>query len=103
MINLNRLPIVIGILSILIYNVAGDNTSNNWNGFYFCSNYFTVFFLFKSYKYKQIRYTGMTLSLSLFLFAIIKFFTKFDCERIYTLIPFTIILTYLIFVNKWKK
>lgn len=103
MINLSRMPIILGILFILIYTIAGNNSMDSWNGFYFCSNYFLMFFLFKAYKFKIIRYTGMALSISLFLFAIIKFFTTFDIERIYTIVPFTIILVSLIFMNKWRK
>lgn len=89
------IPLLILILFTLVYSLFGNPNNEIWSGMYFFVNYLTMFLLFKNEKNKINRITGMSLSISIIIFIILKYFFKFGCERYYTIIPFLISIFYI--------
>lgn len=96
MIRINELPLLGFLLFTLIYATVGDPNNEIWSGCYFIVNYLTLLFLFKQHRSKVIRLTGISLSISILMFVVAKFFLSMTIERWYTIIPFTICLIALI-------
>jgi len=62
-----------------VYMVFGKDTPF-WNGSFFVSNYAILALLFYEQKDKHIRNLGTSLSLSILLFSVLKFFISLDQE-----------------------
>lgn len=99
MINIKELPLILLLVFTLIYSTIGDPNNELWSGAYFIVNYLILLLLFKSYRSRTIRIIGIALSASILLFIVLKFFLKIDCDRLYTLVPFSICLTGLIYIE----
>lgn len=80
----------------LIYATVGNPDNELWSGSYFIVNYITLFVLFRLHKSRIIRLVGISLSISIIIFIILKFFLHLHIERYYTFIPFLICLIGLI-------
>lgn len=100
MINSRELPLILLMVFTLIYNTIGNPNSELWSGAYFIVNNLTFLLLFRQHKSKRIRIIGIALSASTLLFIVLKFFLNIDCERVYTLVPFTICLVGLIIIER---
>ncbi len=100
MINVRELPLILLLVFTLIYSTIGDPDNKYWSGAYFLVNYLTMLMLFKSYKSKTIRIIGISLSVSVLVFIVLKFFLHLDIDRIYTLVPFIICIWGLIKIDK---
>lgn len=100
MINVRELPLICLLVFTLIYSTIGDPNNELWSGSYFIVNYTTMLVLFKSYKSKTIRKIGIALSASILLFIVLKYFFKIECNRVFTLLPFTICLVGLIILER---
>jgi hypothetical protein len=92
----SEIPLVLLMFFTLVYATIGDPNSELWNGAYFLVNYITQLFLFKSHKSKIIRIGGISLTLAILAFIVIKYFLKIEVSRYYTMIPFLICLFTLI-------
>jgi hypothetical protein len=103
MINLRELPLMVLMVFTLIYATIGDPENDWWSGSYFIANYLTLLTLFKSHKSKPIRKIGISLSVSILIFIVLKYFVKFNCERYYTIVPFLICLIGLIYIEKHES
>jgi hypothetical protein len=103
MINHKELPIFLLMAFTLVYATIGNPNNEIWSGLYFIANYLTLFFLFNSQKSKIIRIFGIALSISILIFIMLKFFIKIECERYYTMIPFTICLIAIIKLENRKN
>jgi len=102
MFKFDEIPIFLYFLFTLIYSVIGNNELAVWNGLFFCFNYMAMAYLFHKQKSRFIRWVGVSLSFSLFLFSVTKFFPNFTIEKYYTLVPFSIILFGFFYLNKRK-
>lgn len=102
MIKISEIPLLILMGFILIYSVIGDPNSEIWSGLYFVVNYATMLFLFKSHESKLISQIGISLSISILIFIVIKYLFHWSCERYYTLIPFIICLIGVFKIHKRK-
>jgi uncharacterized membrane protein len=100
MVKISEIPLILLMAFTLVYATIGNPESNTWSGLYFFVNYLTMFALFSQHKSKKIRIIGISLSVSLLFFIIIKFFFGIEIERFYTLIPFSICLFGLIKTSK---
>ena len=76
---LEKLPMYLLLMFTAIYMMFGADTPF-WNGAYFVSNYTILAILFFEQKDKHIRYLGTSLSLSILLFSVLKFFISLDQE-----------------------
>ena len=74
----------------LVYTLFGNPDSDVWSGLYFFVNYLILFLLFKQHKDKYVRMIGISLSISIILFIVLKFGLKYQINRAYSIIPFTI-------------
>lgn len=72
-------PIYILLMFTAIYMQFGHDTPF-WNGAYFVSNYAILAFLFYEQKDIHIRNLGTSLSLSILLFSVLKFFISLNQE-----------------------
>lgn len=99
---LKDVPIFVFVMFTLAYSVVGNPDDEIWSGCYFIVNYLLMFSLFKNEKSKINRITGMSLSVSVIIFIILKYFILFDFERYYTLIPF-LASSYWIYKKEVRK
>lgn len=95
-----EIPLLIFMVFTLVYATIGDPNNELWSGAYFIVNYITMLILFHNYKSKTIRIVGISLSISVLIFIIAKYFVGVQMERYYTLIPFTICLIGIIMLEK---
>jgi len=100
MIKAQEIPLFLFMVFTLIYATIGDPNNELWSGAYFIVNYITMLILFHNYKSKTIRIVGISLSISVLIFIIAKYFVGIQMERYYTLIPFTICLVGIIMLEK---
>jgi len=102
MIRMEELPIAIYFAFMLVYYTCASG-SDIWAGLYFMFNSFLLFQLFKLVRNKIYRRIGISLSVSVAIFCVLKFFFRYNVERIYTLIPFFIIIIGIFLLNKKKQ
>jgi len=76
---IEKIPIYILLMFTAVYMVFGKDTAF-WNGAFFVSNYAILALLFYEQKDKHIRILGTSLSLSILLFSVLKFFISLDNE-----------------------
>jgi len=88
---------------MLAYCAIGNRDNETWSGLFFCMTYMALFCMFRKEKNKTIRNVGISLSISLFLYASSKLFIEYDIEKYYTFIPFTIIFTGLFCLQNRDK
>ena len=100
MIKIDEIPLLLLMSFILIYATCGVPNNVVWSGLYFFVNYLTMLFLFLNYNSKMIRLFGISLSISILLFIVLKYFFHLNIERTYTIIPFAICLITLIKLHK---
>lgn len=100
MVKHSELPIFILMLFTLIYATIGDPNSELWSSAYFIVNYLTLLLLFKNHKSKLIRLIGISLSISILLFILLRYFCTFEIQRYYTIIPFGICIYGLYKIEK---
>lgn len=87
------------IFQLVYYSRAGS--SDSWSGAWFCVNSILLMYFFSKEKSQAVKIIGVSATLSVLIFCAAKFFFGFQGERIYTLIPFLIILAGLIAI--WLK
>ncbi len=92
----SEIPLVVLMLFMLVYLAIGDPDNEIWSGLFFIVNYATQFMLFKDHKSKIIRIGGISLSVSILIFIVLKYFLVLKIESYYSMIPFTICLITLI-------
>lgn len=102
MVTKKEIPLLGLMFFTLIYAMKGNPDSEIWSGLYFIVNYSTLLLLFKSHKSKLIRQIGISLSASILLFILLKFFFGFKIDRIYTIVPFLICLIGIIKIELKK-
>jgi len=76
---LENIPIYILLMFTAVYMMFGKDTAF-WNGAFFVSNYAILALLFYEQKDRHVRNLGTALSLSILLFAVLKFFISLDQE-----------------------
>lgn len=76
---IEAIPMYILLMFTAVYMMFAKDTPF-WNGAYFVSNYAILSLLFYEQKDKHIRYLGTSLSLSILLFSVLKFFISLDQE-----------------------
>ena len=86
------IPLFLLLMFTLVYSLIGDPKNMYWSGSYFLINYIIMFWLFTKEGSKLNRIIGMSLSISVILFVVLKFFLNLHCERYYTFVPFLISL-----------
>lgn len=102
MIKKQEIPLILFMVFTLVYATIGNPDNDIWSGSYFIVNYLTMLVLFHNYKSKVIRITGISLSLSVLMFIIAKYFIGIEMHRYYTMIPFMICLVGIIMLEKRK-
>ena len=102
MVTKKEIPLLGLMFFTLIYAMKGNPDSEIWSGLYLIVNYSTLLLLFKSHKSKLIRQIGISLSASILLFILLKFFFGFKIDRIYTIVPFLICLIGIIKIELKK-
>ena len=90
MIKLEEIPLLLLISFTLVYATIGNPNSEVWSGMYFLVNYLIMLLLFKDHKSKIVRLIGISLSISVLIFVICKYFLGLKIERLYTLVTFFI-------------
>jgi len=90
MINLKELPMFILLGFTLIYTLFGNPDSAVWSGLYFFINYLILLLLFQQHKDKYVRLLGISLSVSILLFIVLKYIFNLNINRAFSIIPFTI-------------
>lgn len=88
---IQNIPIYLLLMSTVIYMMFAKNTPL-WNGVYFVSNYMTMTLLFLNIKEKYVRILGSSVSITILLFSILKFFISLDHFYLDILNLFTFIL-----------
>jgi hypothetical protein len=105
MINIKEIPLF-GLLGFtIVYMCLGSPENEIWSGLYFIVNYLILMILFHSHKNKIIRIVGISLSISILIFIVLKFFLSLNVEylRIYNFIPFSIALIGLLTLERKKN
>lgn len=74
---IENLPIYFLLMFTCIYMMFGKDTPF-WNGAYFVSNYSIMFLLFLQHENKHIRVLGASLSTTILLFSVLKFFISLN-------------------------
>lgn len=74
-----KLPMYLLLMFTAVYMMFGKDTPF-WNGAFYVSNYAILALLFYEQKDKHIRNLGTSLSLSILLFAVLKFFISLNQE-----------------------
>lgn len=92
----SEIPLVLLMLFTLVYATIGDPNNDLWNGLYFLVNYLTQYLLFKDHKSKIIRIGGISLTISIIVFIVLKYFLNINVTRYYTAFPFIICLITLL-------
>jgi len=92
MVKRSEIPLILFMAFTLVYTTIGDPDNPIWSGLYFIVNYLTLLMLFKDHDSKPIRLTGISLSISILLFIVAKYFLDLTIPRYYTAIPFAICL-----------
>lgn len=95
----SEIPLVVLMLFMLVYLAIGNPNNEIWSGLFFFVNYTTQLMLFKDHKSKIIRIGGISLTISILIFIVLKYFLGLKIESYYSMIPFTICLITLIFKN----
>ena len=88
----SEVPLTLMMLFMLVYLTIGNPNSEVWSGLFFVVNYTTQLMLFQNHKSKIIRIGGISLTISILIFIVIKYFFNLKIESYYSLIPFTICL-----------
>lgn len=70
---IEHVPISLLLMFTTIYMMFGKDTPF-WNGAFFVTNYAIMTLLFRQQKNKHIRNFGSSLSMTILLFAVLKFF-----------------------------
>jgi len=87
----------------LIYASIGDPNNIYWSGAYFLVNYIVLFTMFSRERDRKVSYTGMALSISIFIYVVLKYFFNIEIQRIFTLILFVFSLISIIYIEKkWR-
>jgi len=76
---IENIPIYALLMFTAVYMAFGKDTPF-WNGAFFVSNYAILALLFYEHKDKHVRFIGTSLSLSILLFVVLKFFISLDSE-----------------------
>lgn len=89
----------------LVYSTIGNPDSHLWSGLYFIANYLTLLCLFMQNKSSTVRKIGISLSISILIYVVLKFFFDVEYSRIYTLVPFLICIVGIFLIEKrqWKS
>lgn len=105
MITKKEIPLLLLLFFTLIYSVIGDPNNEIWSGAYFIVNYLTQLMLFWNYSNKTVRLIGISLTISILLYVVLKYFTQTNITRYYTIVPFLISLIGLIKLEKkrWQN
>lgn len=105
MISRKEIPLIILMTFTLIYSVIGNPNSQIWSGLYFVVNYLTQLMLFQQQRNPLIRKIGISLSISILIYVVIKFFTNTEITRFYTFVPFIICLIGMLLIEKkrWEN
>ncbi|MEN9655104.1 MAG: hypothetical protein RL311_12 [Bacteroidota bacterium] len=90
MLKIEEIPILVLMTFTLVYLSIGDPESEIWSGWFFFTNYLTMLLLFRNNRSKKVSIVGMSLSVSVLVFIVLRYFFKIEIERYYTLIPFAI-------------
>jgi hypothetical protein len=101
--NYRELPLILLLAFMLVYTTIGDPDNPTWSGAYFFVNYTVMFMLFWGHKSKTIRKIGISLSVSILAFIVLKYFLHIECNRLFTLIPFTISFYGLIKLERYES
>lgn len=92
----SEVPLTLMMLFMLVYLTIGNPNNEIWSGLFFIVNYATQLILFKNHTSRIIRLGGISLTISILIFIVIKYFFNLKIENYYSLIPFTICLITLI-------
>jgi hypothetical protein len=103
MVKYSELPIFILMMFTLVYATIGNPNSEFWSGAYFIVNYLTLLLLFKDHKSSLVRLIGISLSVSILMFILLKYFCVFEIQRFFTIIPFGICIYGLYKIEKRCK
>jgi len=105
MINIKEIPLFVLLGFTVVYMCLGNPESEIWSGSYFVVNYLILMLLFHSHKNRIIRIVGISLSISILIFIVLKFFLSLNIEnlRIYNLVPFSIALIGLLILERKKN
>lgn len=91
---LEKLPIYILLMFTAVYMVADGSNSVIWNGLYFTSNYLILLLLFAQNRDSKIRLIGVSLSLAILIFIVLKFFISLEVEKLRYFNAFTFLLIF---------
>lgn len=102
MFKIEETPFYLWLAFCVLYFAIGNSADPTWSGAFFCMNYILIMWAFIVHKTKRIKFVGVSLSFSLFLFSIIKFFVypKIEKECIFAL--FIIVVSLKIYLQKRK-
>ena len=95
-----EIPLLLLMFFTLIYSTIGDPNNDLWSGLYFVVNYLTLLMLFYQNKSALVRRIGISLSVSILLFVVLKFFFGIDYIRAYNIIPFSICIIGIILIER---
>ena len=100
MIKLNEIPVFLYLVFMIIYLRAGDNNSAIWSGLWFAVNYIVLGVSALKYKSEIIQNVILSMSVTMFIYTVLKYIFSYDLEKIFVLI----LLVICIFVfYKLKK
>lgn len=88
---IERIPIYALLMFTAVYMVFAKNTPL-WNGLYFVSNYSIMALLFYEVKEKWVKIIGCSMSITILIFSVLKFFISLSEEFLTYLNIFTFIL-----------
>lgn len=88
---IERIPIYALLMFTAVYMLFGKET-RIWNGLYFVVNYSILTLLFYEVKDKWVKILGCSLSFSILIFNILKFFILLDQEKLF----YSNIITFII-------
>lgn len=74
---IEKLPIYTLLMFTAVYMLFAKDT-DFWNGLYFVTNYSIMIILFYECKDKWIKIIGCSLSISILLFSVLKFFISLN-------------------------
>lgn len=79
---IEKVPIYLLLMFTAVYMLIGTGSAI-WSGLYFISNYLILAILFLGQKDKWIRVLGTSVSISILLFSVLKFFVSSDQDTLF--------------------
>lgn len=102
MIKINEIPAILYLTFMIVYLTAGDRDSNVWSGLFFCVHYTVLGFSALKYKSEIVQNILLSVSITMFVYNLIKYIFSYDFDKIFMLILLVICIFGFYKLQKFK-